>query len=575
MAATVRLLLSDPDARIAETEHGLWAFSAVRAEAVRRRLADATDFEDVRDWLTEETEDAVVVHVSSTGNGGSIDAFRSVTGTRRLYFLRASDGTTVLTDNFRNALVQLDVEDREVRREAIADHLLFRAPIEPLTYVDRVRAVGHGEWVHWDDGSGRWETRLVDTLSTDGRTRPSEAPACIDEALSDQIATNAARDSRTMFSGGVDSTLLSTYGSDPRPFVMALDSPEFDFERSYAERGLELLDTFAERWVTVEESDFLRRLEESVDRLGCPSHYNQTVLTDAALAAGDGGHYVNGEGADALFGLTGTKACRLADWLDPLLSTRLADGLDTIAPGAVAGPYQALSGLSASLDRPIADPTSFANHLAFFTDHDAVSDVLSEDLVERRFQRQAHYVRRRAPVTDEEGFPMQVEFGHLLSFFRHNTVDQWRELGHVHDVTFFAPFKTRSLARCALSVPSPERYVGSAGSIRSLRTKRHLKTLLEDRLPAYDADKQKGSGALPIERFFEDGPLADAFERYAPPSFVTAEDRRENVEQYGPITWNLLTYAIWRDRVLREADLSLVPDTRRRHVRVASEPPAP
>jgi hypothetical protein len=47
----------------------------------------------------------------------------------------------------------------------------------------------------------------------------------------------------------------------------------------------------------------------------------------------------------------------------------------------------------------------------------------------------------------------------------------------------------------------------------------------------------------------------------------------DHVDSFGPVTWNLITYAVWRDRVLRNPDLEPVPATvdYRDAVRAAAE----
>lgn len=562
MGRDVRVLTANPDAETVDTDDGRWIFSGLQTETLREAVRDAGRPKELRERLPEVAEDATAIYVESGRGEPRVEAYRSVTGTRDIYYLRDESGDLVVTDHFRNALAELDVDERKVSDEVVTDHLLFRAPIEPRTYATRVHALEQGGWLRWDGTNDEWQTEQVGQIEPGSPCPPGVASASIDATLDDLVSRGCDSETANMLSGGIDSTLLHTYLDDAPAFIMGVDSPEFAFETEYAERARRMLDT-DHRKVTVGEDDFLSHLEASVDALGFPSHYAQTVTTDAALRRDDGYRYLNGEGADALFGLTGTKGLRIAAWLEPLLSEQVADSLSDVAPDAVAGQYSSLARLADRLDRPVTDSESFAQHLSFFTEPSLAGEFVGESLVADRFRKQAEYVRRRiTPTANGDRFARQAEFGHLLSFLRHNTVNQWRQLGYEHDRSFFTPFKTQSMAECALSVPAEKRYIQGATAGRDLTQKYHLKSLLQNRLPEYPTRQKKGSGSLPIERYFEEGALADIFERYDAPNFVPERMRSDHVESYGPLTWNLITFAVWRDRILDNPDLATVSGSR-------------
>ena len=553
MAGSLRLLWASSTTEQVETDDGMWIISANRPAELAEVVAAESDVAATVEAC--EGDDAVAVRV---GDDGRLDAYRSITATRNVYVVDVPDGPLVVTDNFRNAVAELPVAERTVSTSAIVDHLLFRNQIEPNTYVTGVRALEHGTHFRRDAATGEQWTRLVERLAPETNITVDDAQAAIDDALRTVLDETVPDDGVTnMLSGGVDSTLLQTYLGDVPALVMETDSPEFAFEIETAETAAEMLDASTRR-VVVEEADFLAELEASVDALGFPSHYNQTVLTDAAFRASDGTVYLNGEGADALFGLRGVKGARIADFLGPLFSIPGASTAWTRAFDTLSSRAANLPAIAARLDRPLADPDSFAQRFSFFTDPGVVAQFTDARTVAERFRRQSEYVDERVERSSGCRFADQVSFGQLLSAFRHNTVAQWRQLGHVHGHSLVAPFKTRRLTTCALSIPAEDRYIGRLGSFTS---KHLLKSLLVDRLPAYPARQPKGAGSLPVERYFDDGPLADVFERYEPPSFVPDSMREEHVEQFGPVTWNLVTFAVWRDRVLQNPNVSRVPGT--------------
>jgi asparagine synthase (glutamine-hydrolysing) len=547
----VEVTLTDPDALTVETTAGTWLVAGLAPSALRAAVEAVDDGSAVRRRLESVAEDAVAVGAVD----GRLCAYRSVTATRSLYRCRTPNGTVVLTDHFRTALARLPVDGRSVPDRTVADHLLFRTPIEPDTYVAEIETVPRGAWLDWTDDGPTVDQR--GRLDVEPVLTADAAVDAIDDALEAVLAAGSRNDQTVMFSGGVDSTLLGTYLDAPT-VSMAVDSPELAFERRYVRDTRELLAADGHRTVALDETRFLTWLEGSMDRLGFPSHFSQTALTHALFAADDGRRYVNGEGADALFGLTGSKGARIAALLRPLLA-RTPRPLAAGVPGAAGRRLAELHDLARRFDRPTADRGGFAQRFAFFTDPDVVARMVGDGLVDRRFRAQRAFVADRVATTDAGPATAHLELGHLLSFFQHNTVAQWRQLAHAHGASLLAPFKTGRMARCALSVPADRRYVRDSFAVGLPTPKYLLKRLLSRRCPRYPTDRKKGSGALPVRRYFEEGTLANVFDRYDPPAVVPERMRSDHVESFGPVTWNLITYAVWRDRVLRNPDLDPVP----------------
>lgn len=569
----LRLSFAEPDLRRVDGTHGTWFISALRTAQLGRLVADARSIEAISDELAAVTEDAVVVHVSPTDRDGTVEAFRSVTSSRSLYYLTGSDGNLVITDHYRNALAQLDVAARTTSRRALADHLLFRSPIAPSTYVDRVRQLGRGVLLRWDGERADWSRTLVDRLSTEADCSPRAATDRIDDALSELVDATTTGETRTMFSGGVDSTLLHSYREADAPAThLAVDSPEFDRGTGALEEASSALDVDPER-VSIRESAFAEHLERAVDALGQPPRYNQTVFTDAGFRSLERGRYLNGHGADALFGLQGLKGARIADWLGR--SVPLLDSVASVAPGRLDEPMAALARRREQLRVPVSTPDSLAQDLASAIHPEAVGSILDSSVVSDRVSRRTEYAHRRAELTADSRFARHVESGHLVDFLADDGVSQWRQLGATHGQRLVAPFRTSRLARCALSVPPDRRYVEGLDALPDLQPKHLLKSLLAERLPSYPTGRPKGNGSLPIRRYVESGPLSEVFDRYRPPRFLPPSARARHVESSGPLTWPLLTFAVWRDRVRDEPDLEPVHHTETHFVRLPRDPPSP
>jgi len=557
---SVRVLFADPDVEVVEDGRDVWVVSGVDTGALRDAIGGAETVDGTIDAVCERAEDAVLVHVERGPSGiRAVDAYRSVVSNFALYYGRSADGVLFLADHYRNAVAQLPAAARTLADTAVTDHLLFRAPIEPTTYLEEIRAVAHGSWVHWGQHATRPSVAQVDRLESDWRGGDDPVSA-LDEVLGAVLHRGAGGRSVTnMLSGGVDSTLLQTYLDGAPALAIEPDAPELRFEVDYAAESADLLGVRPRR-VPLAEADYLDQLETSMDRLGYPSHYGLTPVVDAAFAADPGDRYVNGEGADAVFGLTGIKGFRTALRLEPLLDSPVG-GLLCGAPDPVGAYVRELSRNVAQSRRPPSHPRSFAQQFAFFTDPDLAAAIVGDDRVAARARRQFEYVDSRLGSRPVGRYARQLETAQFMSVYHHNTVDQWRQLAYGHGKTVFAPFKTRSVASFALSVPVERRYATDHRLPGQMTVKPLPKRLLNRRLPAYDTGKPKGSGAYPRERFFEDGPLAGVFERYDPPAFVPERLYADHVERYGPLTWNLITFAVWRDRVFENDDLAPVPGT--------------
>lgn len=565
MADGLAVTLSNPRVRVVETDDGPWFVSGFDSTSLERLVRTASSVAEVQRRIGEVAQNATLIRVAADGeHAETLHAYRSPAASRELYYLTASDGTAVVTDHFRTALAELVAEDRTPSRRAIADHLLFRAPITPGSFVAEIRSLGQGEWLRWNDAGDRGAA-VSDRLRVEPNVRPSRAVGAIDDALAATLAT-AGRGDRlvNLFSGGVDSTLLHTYLDGSTPALSAgIDSPEYAYEMEYAEDAAALLGAPHER-VDLREEDVLERVERGIEALGSPSYAFPTVLVEAALREGDPGTYAMAVGADALFGMEDVRTARIAAWLAPVLSLPGVYRVAGRAPRALRSPYETLATQLDRLERDPADPLSFPQQAVSYTTPELAGDLLGEDLVARRCRRLVEYVRGRVVGAGRDGtFAGPAELAHLVSFYGHRIGSRYRQLAVAHGKPLLTPFETERMMRCSLSIPAERRYVEGLRGLPDLAPKYLLKALLKERLPGYDTAQEKGSGVLPYERYRSEGALRDVFETYDVPAFVPRDSREEVLEGSGRQAWNLLTYAIWRDRVLDDPDLEPVEGTRR------------
>lgn len=570
----VQTLFADPRAIAVDGEYGTWILSGVATNRLRDIVVDADGVDAISQKLKSRTEDAVIVFIAPADAGGRVTAFRSATSSRDLFYLEGSDGTLVLSDHYRNAVAQLDRGDRHLDRDAVIDHLLFRSPVPPATLIEEIGRLGRGDVLTWDGTTGEWTRTVLDGLSPSKDYEPATAGDELDAALADTIQRGVRPDARTMLSGGIDSTLLASYRDDPpAPRQVVVDSPEFQAEVEAGRDAADMLGRSLE--TTTPETAFTDQLESAVDRLGLPPRYSRTVFTAAGFETWPSAQYVSGQAADALFGLQGVKAVRLAAWLGPLVSTGVADVVTAVTPTNIADAVTAIRSRREQLDRRLANPKSLAHALSTDVDAEAVASVFDAPVVRDRAQRRLSYALDRCQLEAETTFGRAVAAGHLLDFLDDDAVNQWRQLGFVHGHDVVAPFRTRRVVDTALAVPAEKRYIQGVEDIGQLSRKYIPKSVLADRVPEYPIHQPKGNGTLPLQRYHSTGPLASVFDQYEPPTFLGDDAVSRHVTAYGSLTWPVMTYCVWRDRILDAPDITTVPGTDIRYHRVAQSPTTP
>lgn len=538
--AAAKLLVADPDATVVDDGATVWAVSATPDPGVREAIEDGADFETVRSLLCDSPGEYSLIQLS-VGASPTIRAHRGVTSTYEVFYLRGSDGDVVVTDQFKNALAALDVGDRTVSRDAVVDHLLYRTtPVD--SYVEEVGRLGHGETLRWELGSDEQTVDQHERLTRPERIDADAAVDRLDDVL-DRVTPEA--DCVNMLSGGVDSTLLQEYLPPEAPSTSgAFETPEIEHEVEYAREASDLLGTDHEIQ-SAPESAFGDRLAETIDALGMPPQQIQTPTLDLAFRADGYDRYVNGMLSDSLFGMGAATARKV--WLTRALRflPNLTDTLETHEKRARK--------LLREPDDSFGAALGFSQYLPLET----VADFAGTGRIEERLRARYEYTASRVPLaTDGSRYARHMDHGHWIEFFCENTVTDYRQVAQARGSSFVTPFATTAAAELALAVPTPERYVSG------FENKHIPKRLLGRKLPAYDTGKPKGNGHLPEYRYLTDGPLAPALDRYDLPGFVPHDSWTEVVEQSGGLGWVLLSYAIWRDRVLQSPDLDLAPATR-------------
>jgi hypothetical protein len=138
-----------------------------------------------------------------------------------------------------------------------------------------------------------------------------------------------------------------------------------------------------------------------------------------------------------------------------------------------------------------------------------------------------------------------VVFGNAMMLQRH--------VAHTVGKRVMGPYGDADVLTELARIPVDERY------IVGMRAKWILKDLIDQRVPGYPSNQRKKATALPWQRFYTDGPLTGIWDRYDVPDIFVGEDRDALVNSTSISTWNAITYAVWEERIAKNADLQPHP----------------
>jgi asparagine synthase (glutamine-hydrolysing) len=479
---------------------------------------------------------AILVKRSQGAN--SIFLWRSLTSSFDLFYT-IEGSKRYVSDSFAGCVLNLPPQARVPSRDAIIDHFLFRTVPAENSYCEKVRRTGHGMQIEFDLSRESIQKQQFARYAR----RPhidSESVSLkeIDNALEAATADVRGGQHALLFSGGVDSTLLATYLTENPLQTNIITSPEFEIELKYARHAARLLG----REIQVNllpEADYLRRMEEVIDRMAMPSHHAQTVILSEAFEGFPKG-FVTGEFADGLFGGFRMGIARYgAKLANPAIATTLR--VMSLLP---LSRIRNAAKLSRELHTPPPTPGSIAFRSSQYGRLPTYLRFFSRSEIERRLIARYEYISQFLDFEFvDRTWCTYLEAGQKTSFFCEDVLSAWRQLASSYGKTVYSPFVAQQLYDTAMSIRLPLRYTD--GRV----TKHLLKKLLTKRLPTYPINQRKLSGVVPIPRYTSSGPLEHWQEQYPPPDFIDAATLDEMHKNDQGALLHTLIYSVWRSRI--------------------------
>jgi asparagine synthetase B (glutamine-hydrolysing) len=550
-------LFSDPGVYKIDGCDAIWLVSGARSSARQCLERTIQDNEQCGEEICRQYGDVVVVKVVlENGQPVAVSAWKGITSGYEIFHAVRPNGDVVLADHFRNILACVPVPDRHVRKDALVDHFLFRRASPDSAYCDGIARLGHGEAISINLASGDIKTSIFDRIRDQACDCPTETYLnLIHHALASALDPLATQQGIVnLFSGGVDATLIQTYLG---PHIMPLTYlPENGSERDAATalEAAQLLGVEVQSH-KIDERDYATKLDDTIEAIGVPSIRPHTVLIHDALTL-DFQMCISGHGADALFGRN-VRSGRLASFLSSRSGLAVLGALTSLDRITSSNRWQSRQSIAKQMSEDPGSPFGYGAQRGVIAQCDLVEGLFGPTRLRERLVARREFLEPRVEFVAPLGNSLlrHLEVAHWIEFLWEDRLTVLRHLAHAQGKSMFAPFFSKAVVDSATQVPVDRRYM------KGLEGKYLLKQLLKNRLPTYPVNQKKGSTRPPFEQYFKEGALKDIWERYEMPNFFDESIRRHISAHPSDLTWSSITFAIWRDKVLRNPDLQRIPGT--------------
>ncbi len=522
-----------------------------------RARASHPDFET---QLCEKWQDVLVTRFEYDTNGHLVEvrAWKGLASSYEFYYTDGLGSEFAIADNFQGICAAVPQEHRRVSDAALVDYLLFRAATNTQSFLQGIKRLGHGSMVALS-GRGKLLKEVVfqQVLPPKSKRSIADYQAEVDQCL-EQALSGVREEPRvaTLFTGGVDSTLVQTHMRDrsvPLNLKPECGAARWSFQTDYAKNaanllGLDLLE------VPVSNERALDGIVDAIQLAGLPQRSLYTLLWPSALKS-DHDVYLTGERADAFFKGGSVKTAMIANVLRTIAPFMV--GGDKLPAWCKSPRAKSLWRATGRLGKNMAHPYGFLGLRCCeeYCDIPWLMDIFGQTLVEERLLDRITYTLDRIETStiSTDSFWRKVVLGDWTGIWSNEDLARMRQIAHGLGKTVYAPFSTGPLVRASMEIPPQDRYVHNGTS------KYILKGLLGQRLPGYPTHQTKGLTGLDFESLYMKGPLSNVWNTYDMPDFVPQKDADAlrkmakcdvGATQLPQYAWSIVNYAIWQQEIL-------------------------
>ncbi len=561
----LEIVLANPEVRRVDRLEATWLLAGCDEHDAVRLKQSANEQGEIEAEICTRAGDATIIKVvHCNGEAHTASAWRGPTSIHDVFQLERGNGDLIIADHFRNVVARLPVGERTPADDAIIDHFIFRATPGHNTYCQRVARLGHGERISIKLNSGQSNRTLFHRFhETSNPRNVSEYLDHVDQAFDEVLTPFKERDDvATLFSGGIDSTLLHTYlGPKAAALNLVVDVKDVTstMESEYAKRAADSLGITLHRQ-EVHQSQFLSDLELATENTAMPVHHGMLPVFARAFSNGYE-KFICGWNAGTLFG-DSARFNRVASlFANPLVLSCLESSAPAIARNDLTRRNiwrERLEQLLPAARQLSMDPEStlgLGARSETYTAFHVAGMIFGEEAI-FRLEKRLEYVSERVALSAPYGnqFLQHLEIGSWVGTLCRDFTQQLRHLGMASKKSVLLPFVSGNVVRSAHSIPVVERY------IRGFEGKYVLKRLLKRRLQSYPIGQRKGPTALALfPQYYKAGPLSQIWDSYEVPDFIQGEAKNRILSSPLNITYSTISYAIWRRRVLENQDLEPLP----------------
>jgi asparagine synthetase B (glutamine-hydrolysing) len=568
----ITVLVADPARLEMSLPDGLLFASGFHPEAAEVLRRDPSGERTAE--LCRELGDASAIRLTTdAGRVVRLDAWRGVTSAFEIFYALRADGGVLVSDQFRNILAEIPVAERRPSDTAILDHLLFRTVPGVRTYARGVDRLGHGEHLVLHPGTGAPSTRIFDRIGRSWERGTLEQYLDrLDQGFNEAVARFGHRTQLvSLFSGGIDSSLLQTYLERNTRAVFYQPervTPGTPDPTRYAMQSAKLLKIELETRRILDDETW-EHIERNIEMAGWPQRVIQAAMYADAFPR-DGSGFVLGERADALFGAAGTRSAAVgAKCSNPFARIGLRC-LAALPLGGTAKRAQGLLETSSQLQVPATSPLGWAAGMSSrgFSDYAIVADIVGEKVLYERVAERLNYVAARLQTSPQplDQLTAHLELAHWIDYLCEDHPNFIRQLGLAHGKSVILPFLAQPVVGQALTIPADERYLSRG------ETKYLLKALLKRRLPEYPVNQRKGITSMMMPRTYHGRDRRTVWEKFPMPAFIPQRHHAALMSFENSMSNTVLRLAILEQRVLSNAALSTTAGARRIDLPVRSEP---
>ena len=559
----VKFFIADPEVKVVNTARQVvFVHGGQSADLAHLYDESISDPKALARLCQQGSETSVLQLILDNGRPLTLRAWRPIHSKFEIFFSHRPDGDVWVSDTVRNMIACTPPLERIVPEENKLDHLIFRRAPMNECFLKGWQRLGPGEWCEINLARQDVTVSRFDRLTSQIISIPEKERLDALDALFSEIMRpyDGQPGMASLFSGGVDSTLLYTYLTKQTPAVTAMPDSLMPHEKETLDVATNLLGISPD-YLPVGSDDYLDQLEGAIEGFGLPPELDQitfyTNLFNLPYSS-----FMSGTPADSLLGsypsdgwsglfmmaMVRFGGIGLARAFAPLIPSRYKQRYCDMADWAEEFHYDLLH-----LDGTTALEDAF-------TDFGLLSRAFGKERVLERLQNRLDQLMPLVERSASQSslYLQHMEMLHWMGYIAGGAALQERQYGLAFGKSVILPFTDRRLVDFTCAIPVEDRYL-----TETRQAKPWLKKLLAKRLPGYPVFARKGTTQYPMPDFFaKGGPLEHAWERYSLFSPLKETIEAEFRALWSDLNWNVLGYAIWQERVLDNKELALLPHTK-------------